>query len=73
VAENAVAYANNMFVFAEENNMKAFINEPKKYLQAAPQMPSCYRLLMVGPRGIGTHTQAALLQEQYGWRVVDYQ
>jgi len=30
-------------------------------------MPASYRLLMVGPRGIGTHTQAALLQEQYGW------
>ena len=71
--ENAVAYANNMFAFASEENMQAFLNEPKRYLQAAPQMPSSYRLLMLGPRGIGVHTQAAKLHDQYGWKVVDYQ
>jgi len=36
VPENAVAYANNMFVFAEEKNMNEFTNEPKKYLEKRP-------------------------------------
>lgn len=36
VPENAVAYANNMFVFAEEKNMNEFINEPKRYLEKRP-------------------------------------
>lgn len=35
-------------------------------------MPSKYRIMMIGPKGIGIHTQAQKLQEQYGWNVVDY-
>jgi len=35
--------------------LAAFKLEPKKYLQAAPKMPSSYRLLMMGPKGIGVH------------------
>jgi hypothetical protein len=35
-------------------------------------MPKDYRLLMVGPKGIGLHTQADLLKKKYGWRVIDY-
>jgi hypothetical protein len=30
--EFAAAYANNMFVFADEPNLNAFLLEPKKYL-----------------------------------------
>jgi hypothetical protein len=30
-------------------------------------------MMMVGPRGIGVHTQAAVLNELYGLQVVDYQ
>jgi len=73
VAEFAVAYANTMFVFANEENMKAFLLEPKKYLQGEPKIPESYRVMMAGPRGIGCHTQAATLSNLYGWRVVDYQ
>ena len=53
--------------------MQEFLKEPKKYLQAPPKMPQQYRLLMIGPKGIGLHTQAEKLQEKYGWKVVDYQ
>lgn len=35
-------------------------------------MPEQYRILMIGPKGIGVHTQAARLSDQYGWRVIDY-
>lgn len=71
-AGQAVCYANNMFAFASEENMAAFVKEPKKYLAAPPKMPSTYRVMMLGPRGIGVHTQAAQLHAQYGWTVVDY-
>lgn len=27
---------------------------------------------MLGPKGIGVHTQANKLHEQYGWKVIDY-
>jgi len=45
-----------MFVFANEANMKEFILEPKKFLKKKPSMPKNYRLMMVGPKGIGVHT-----------------
>lgn len=51
-----VAYANTMFAFANEENRDAFVKEPKKYLVKAPEMPKSYRLMMVGPKGIGVHT-----------------
>ena len=35
-------------------------------------MPPNFRLLMLGPRGIGLRTQAEKLQQLYGWRVVDF-
>lgn len=52
--------------------MKAFISTPKKYLEDRPSMPSIYRILMLGPRGAGLHTQAAALFDTYGWRIVDF-
>jgi hypothetical protein len=51
--ENAAHYNNSVFVFSTEDTMKAFILEPKKYLLAAPEMPSIYRLLLLGPKGAG--------------------
>lgn len=35
-------------------------------------MPPDYRILMVGPRGSGTTTQAKKLEALYGWRIVDF-
>lgn len=46
--------------------------EPKKYLLEKPKMPEIFRVLMLGPRGAGRHTQAKLLSETYGWKVVDF-
>ena len=45
-----------MFVFSSEENLKAFVLDPKKYLQYKPKMPSKYRIMMIGPKGIGVHT-----------------
>jgi hypothetical protein len=36
-------------------------------------MPISYRVLLLGPKGVGRHTQAQLLNELYGWKVVDFQ
>ena len=35
-------------------------------------MPDGYRLMMMGPKGIGVHTQAERLNSKYGWKVIDY-
>lgn len=35
-------------------------------------MPDSFRMLMMGPRGIGVHTQAQKLHDIYGWKVIDY-
>jgi len=56
VPDYTVAYANNMFVFENEDNMKAFMKDPKKYLKAPPKMPKEFRMLILGPRGMGMHT-----------------
>lgn len=64
--EFAAAYANNMFVFAEEKNLNDFLKEPKKYIQSEPKLPSQFRLMLTGPKGIGVHTQAQILSELYG-------
>jgi YHS domain-containing protein len=71
-AEFACHYANNVFVFQSEENLKAFVANPRYFLSAAPEMPSDYRIMMTGPRGSGFHTQAKKLEEHYGWRVVDF-
>jgi len=68
----ACHYSGNVFVFSSEDNLKAFMLQPKKYLLEKPKMPDIYRVLLLGPRGAGKHTQAKLLSETYGWKVVDF-
>jgi hypothetical protein len=45
-----------MFSFSNEENMQAFVQEPRKYLEKAPRMPDGYRMMMFGPKGIGIHS-----------------
>ena len=54
--EFACHFANNVFVFASEDNLKAFISNPRRYLQTAPEMPKDWRLMITGPSGSGAHT-----------------
>jgi YHS domain-containing protein len=54
--EFAVEFANNMFVFSSEENMQEFLLEPKKFIMNAPEMPKEYRMLMLGPKGMGVHS-----------------
>lgn len=61
-----------MFVFQNEENLKAFVKEPRAYIGSAPEMPPNFRLSVTGPRGIGVHTQTERLEQLYGWRVVDF-
>lgn len=35
-------------------------------------MPENFRMMMMGPRGIGVRSQAEKLEELYGWRVIDF-
>lgn len=72
VGDFAAHYANNVFVFENEENQKAFISEPRKYLQSAPKMPDDYRVMILGPKGAGVRSQARNLNSHYGWRMVDF-
>jgi len=58
LAEFAAHYHGNVFVFSAEENLVKFLQEPKKYLKERPVMPSNFRALMLGPKGVGKHTQA---------------
>ena len=71
-AEFACHYNGNVFVFGNEDNLKVFIAEPKKFLLNRPQMPDIFRVLMLGAKGSGKHTQAKLLNQTYGWKIVDF-
>lgn len=52
--------------------MKEFASNPRKYISKPPKMPKNFRILMLGPKGVGKHTQSKLLEEFYGWRLVDF-
>ena len=54
--ENAAHYNGNVFVFSTDDNLKAFLAEPKRYLSQRPSMPSVFRVLMLGPKGVGKHS-----------------
>jgi len=56
VPEFAADYGKNVFVFQNEENLKEFVKQPRFYLENAPEMPPNFRLLMMGPRGIGVRT-----------------
>jgi YHS domain-containing protein len=68
----AADYANNVFVFANEENMKEFLATPKKFLQNAPEMPPNYRMMIFGPSGSGVDYQAQELSKFYGWKIIDF-
>jgi YHS domain-containing protein len=71
--EFAVHYANNVFMFKSEENRNTFIDNPRRFVNKPPEMPSNFRILMLGPRGVGKKTQADMLAKFYGWRVVNFQ
>jgi hypothetical protein len=55
--DQACHYANNVFVFSSEENLKLFMANPRAYLEGGePKMPEDYRLMITGPRGSGFHT-----------------
>jgi len=56
VPEFAAHFGNNVFVFQNEDNLKAFVKEPRVYISKPPQMPRNFRLAVLGPRGIGVKT-----------------
>ena len=72
IPDFAVHYANNVFVFQTEENMKEFADNPRKFLCKSPEMPPNFRVLMMGPKGVGTHTQARKLEDLYNWRTIDF-
>lgn len=72
VPEFACHYNGCVFAFVNEENLKKFLAEPKKFIQERPNMPDVFRILLLGPRGAGRHTQAQLLSDTYGWKIIDF-
>jgi len=59
-------------LFENEQSQKEFCKQPKRYLKNPPQMPDRFRLLLSGPAGCGKKTVAKVLNDKYGWRIVDW-
>lgn len=57
-AEFACAYGGRVFLFSEEKSYKAFIENPKLYLQTPVKMPKKYNIAVIGPRHSGKKTVA---------------
>lgn len=72
VPDFSAHYANNVFVFENEANQKAFLTSPRHYLATAPTMPADFRVMILGPKGAGVKSQATALNQHYGWRLVDF-
>ena len=68
----AASYHHQVFVFESEETQLKFIDNPKMYLQKAPEMPKCFRLLISGQAGAGKKTIAEKLANKYGWIIADY-
>jgi YHS domain-containing protein len=70
--EFAASYNDRVFLFESEENQKEFCTSPKTFLQKAPEMPGCFRLLISGPSGSGRKTVAQELSKKYGWKIADW-
>jgi adenylate/nucleoside-diphosphate kinase len=64
-------FAGKVFVFDSEENQSKFLANPRPYLSAPPKLPGQHRVLLLGGRMAGKHTQAAYLTAKYGWKTVD--
>lgn len=71
--EFAAEYAGRVFVFENENNLNAFLNQPRKYLQTLPKLPKATNICINGPRKSGKRTIANLLGNIYGFKVINIQ
>ena len=69
--EFAAVYFGRVFLFINEDNRKKFLENPKKYINAPPQVPINYRISIIGPPKSGKSTIAEMLRELYGWTIID--
>jgi len=67
----AAEFAGKVFVFDSEENQNKFLANPRPYLSTPPKLPGQHRVLLLGGRTAGKHTQAAYLTAKYGWKTVD--
>eukprot|EP00698_Gefionella_okellyi_P008508 TRINITY_DN210_c0_g1_i2.p1 TRINITY_DN210_c0_g1~~TRINITY_DN210_c0_g1_i2.p1 ORF type:complete len:3780 (+),score=1127.00 TRINITY_DN210_c0_g1_i2:350-11689(+) len=63
-------YLGREWLFSTEANLNEFIANPSGFANKAPAAPN-QRICILGPAGSGKSTQARLLMEQFGWRMVE--
>jgi YHS domain-containing protein len=59
--EFGAEYGGCVFVFDNENNLNAFLETPRKYLQTLPKLPKKTNIAIIGPKKSGKKTLAKLL------------
>ena len=68
-SEFSAEFLSRVFVFHSESNLALFLSYPQLYLRTKPTLPE-YRIAIIGPDGAGKRTQARLLSQKYGWKLV---
>ena len=59
--EFAADYAGRVFVFENENNFNAFLDNPRIHLMEPPKLPEKTNICINGPRKSGKKTIAKIL------------
>lgn len=63
-------YMCRVFLFISEENRKKFLENPKKYLNKAPEAPQNYRVAVFGPPKSGKNTVAKIISGLFGWKKI---
>jgi adenylate/nucleoside-diphosphate kinase len=69
--EIASEFCGRVFLFANEENRKKFLENPKKYLRRPPEVPKNYRIAIFGPPKSGKKLIANMLSELYKFKITN--
>ena len=67
----AAEFGGKVFLFDNEDNQAKFMSNPRPFLSTPPKLPGQHRVLFLGGKTAGKHTQAAYLSAKYGWKAID--
>lgn len=64
-------FMGRVFLFISEENRKKFLDNPKKYLNEAPDVPKNYRVAIFGPPKSGKNSIAKMINQLFGWKRIN--